>query len=147
MNAPGRLAHLGGLAGIAQGYHDIRGRWHEPSGHTLRALLGAMGLDVSSDAAVEAAIAARESTAWRRPLPAVHVLRAGEAPRVPLVVPGALDGPVEWTLTGEDGVERAGHARLAELAGIDAREVDGRVLRRLALDLGGPVGSGYHRLE
>ena len=33
------------LSGIVHGYHDIWGGWHEPSAHTLGALLGDPGFD------------------------------------------------------------------------------------------------------
>lgn len=147
MSAADHLARLGALAGVAHGYHDIWGGWHEPSEGTLRALLGAMGLDVSSDSSVASTVAAEESAGWRRPVPDVHVVRAGEALRVPVVVPEHVGGPLRWRLVAEDGAVRAGSASPRELEQLEQRDEDGATLRRVVLEIADAGGPGYHTLE
>ncbi len=141
-----RLRELGAAYGIAHGYHDIWGGWHEPGAQTLAALLGAQGIDTGDDAAIDRALAAAAARRWRRVLEPVQVARAGEALRLPVVVPGTGDPQVEWTLTTEDGAAHSGEIPSSALEVLEARELDGTPLRRVALALE-PPALGYHRLE
>jgi 4-alpha-glucanotransferase len=54
------LKTLGAVCGIVEGYHDIWGNYHSTSPATLRALLGAMGVDVTSLPAAEDELRRRE---------------------------------------------------------------------------------------
>ena len=142
------LDRLAAEAGILSGYHDIWGRHHRASNETLRALLAAMGLDARDETAVARTLAARETQAWRRPLPPVAVTRLGQAPRIPLVVAGdAGDAHLRWSLVEEQGPVRTGDVRSRDLERIDGRCVDGRRLCRYMLTVPPPCATGYHRLE
>jgi len=70
------LRHLAKLNGIALEYHDIWGTSHRVGDDTLRALLDAMGIDVSTNRAVDEAIVATTEARWRRVVDAATIVRA-----------------------------------------------------------------------
>jgi len=73
------LERLCARFGIATDYHDIWGQHHAVEDRNLVALLGAFGIDASSEAAAAAAEREAEAAGWRRALPPVAALDAGEA--------------------------------------------------------------------
>ncbi|MFW5969000.1 MAG: malto-oligosyltrehalose synthase [Halofilum sp. (in: g-proteobacteria)] len=151
MTDPELLAELADLRGIARGYRDIRGREREAPGATRQALLAAMGLDVSSDAAIRACIAEHRARPWRRTLPPVVVVRDRQPMHVPLVIDNAaLDARHEWRVQTESGHLHIGNFVPREL-GEQAREPTdvaggGAPRRRLLLALPLDPGLGYHDL-
>ncbi|WP_418592350.1 4-alpha-glucanotransferase [Ponticoccus sp. (in: a-proteobacteria)] len=86
--------------GVHAGFYDLQGKRKDASPPTLRALLGAMGVDAGTDAAVVAALKETQARAAAA-LPAEVIARAG----VPLSVP--LAAPSEFSLTDEAGTEVA----------------------------------------
>ena len=60
------LERLARLCGVVDEYADIRGERHPTTPETRRALLEAMGIDIASAGAIEAAIREREERDWRR---------------------------------------------------------------------------------
>ena len=71
------LVRLASAYGIATEYWSFFGdRVHVPAS-TLRAVLAAMGVDASTDAAISAALVAEEERVWRDLLPASVVTRPG----------------------------------------------------------------------
>ncbi len=108
------------LAGVISEYTDQRGIRHETSDATRSALLGAMGFDVSSKAAIGAALAAERARRADRPVPDYLVAEPDAA--LVLQVPAGA----HWRLECEDGEEFQGVAR-----------------ERLALP---ELGVGIHRL-
>lgn len=139
------LAALADYCGIAPEYHDIWGGHHPTSAATRRALLAAMHLPMEADpAAVQARLDADD---WRRPLPPVRVVRAGEAVRVALVLPAdATEQPWRWTMILENGGQDGGDFVPAALPRLGARELDGAALARFELELPAVAAAGYHRL-
>lgn len=101
MSADAELRALAEAYGVHPGFFDLQGRRKDAPPPTLRALLRAMGVDASSDAAVTEALAARRAQDAARVLPAEIVTLAGQAVKLP------AGQAVAWSLTDETGGERA----------------------------------------
>ncbi|MBT8410132.1 MAG: 4-alpha-glucanotransferase, partial [Alphaproteobacteria bacterium] len=99
------LRALAELAGVISDYIDQRDIRHETSDETRRALLGAMGFDVSSDAAVSAALQGERARRADRAVPEYLVAEPGAAPVL------QLPAGAHWRLECEDGEEFQGFAR------------------------------------
>lgn len=140
------LERLAARCGIAVEYDDIWNRRHATSDSTRTALLATMHLPPDADAA--ALLQTIEDDEWRRPLPPVAVVRAGEQPRLPLTLPAQLSTRRwRWVATLDGGESRAGEFHPQDLARLGERHLDGRHLVRGELVLPGMDQTGYHRLE
>ncbi len=145
---PDRIARLAELCGILPGYTDIRGRWHVTSDATRRALLHAMGIDVATGGAIEAAIRGRDDAPWRRPLPRVQVSRGGEeGVDLVITVADAAAGADWWyAVELEAGDPVTGTLRPEALPLVERRNLHGTPLRRVRWHLP-PLPWGYHRVR
>lgn len=144
------LDRLAGLVGIEPFYHDIWGNRRETSEATKRALIGAMGLDTSGDAAVEASLRRVEDADWHRLLPPVLVLEEGEPLDLSVALPAGLEQAVlSWTLAEEGGAVDGGEAAVGSLPSTGQRGFaeGGRERRYLAARLPARLPCGYHRLS
>ena len=102
---PDELARLAGAYGVATEYWDQGGALVQVGEATVVAVLQALGLDVSSPAAIGAALEEKRLRDWRRMLPPVFVMRQGEDLRLWVHVP---DGrPVRVWIDTEDGQRHA----------------------------------------
>ncbi|MFH2212580.1 MAG: malto-oligosyltrehalose synthase [Pseudomonadota bacterium] len=145
-NTPDALAQLAAHCGIATEYHDIWGNHHAISEQTLHALLAAMHFPAEADPA--ALLTNMEEQEWRRPLPPVLVLSAGDAPAVALSLPAAqASKPHRWILTAEDGAPTSGEFLPARLPQLGSRRLGNTNFQRSELGLPPLVTPGYYRLE
>lgn len=118
MSGRGRpaLRTLAAQAGILPAYRDLRGRRRVTSDATREALLHAMGVDASSEAAASRALADREHASRARLLPPVRVLvcgRGGRVPRPTIHLHGVPAGSgFALELTTEDGTRFTANGRL-----------------------------------
>ena len=136
-------------AGIATNYHDVWGRRVEVAPAQLAALLAEFGFGshAPDDApAWEAELAAREVAQWRRALPPVQLVQAGEALRVPLRL-AADASRADWSLTDEQGEVRRGSLVLDGLEERERREVDGQWIAERIATITEALPMGYHRLR
>jgi 4-alpha-glucanotransferase len=142
------LERLADLCGIESHYLNEAGEYCRPSLATHRALLKAMGYDISTDDAVAKELHDLECEPWLSPLPPVLVVRTPSptVPSVPLSLPA---GPsvVAWDWQDEAGRSARGEIVVDDLPLIDAREIDGRRRERRALPLPLLPEPGYHRLR
>ncbi|MGP6089004.1 4-alpha-glucanotransferase [Antarctobacter jejuensis] len=99
MNADDALRSLAGHYGVHLAFHDLSGREHSATPETLRALLGGMGVDATTPAAVEEAL--KEAQATKRVLPDEIRTRAGQPLRQP------VERPCVWLILDENGHEIA----------------------------------------
>jgi len=140
------LAQLAERCGIATEYIDQWGKHHLTSECTRRALLAAMHFP--ADANPAALLAVMDEQEWRRRLPPVMVLRAGDAPVVLLSLPAVLAGqPHRWILTAEDGATTTGELRPTELPLQAERRLGGARFQRFELPLLPLANPGYYRFE
>ncbi len=140
------LAQLAARCGIAAEYQDIWGKRHATTDRTRRALLAAMHFPAKSDPA--ALLQEMDEREWRRPLPPVLVLHAGNSPVVPVSLPEVLASQTHrWILTAEDGTTTSNDFLPAELPRIGDLQLGGASFLRTELKLPPLVEAGYYRLE
>src|SRR5690606_5072423 len=87
------LLRLARECGVATEYWSFDGHEQLVNADTLVAVLGALGVDATSPARIEVALAHAEDAPWREPLPPTVIAREGQPVQVPVHV---WDGePVE----------------------------------------------------
>ncbi|MBF4562574.1 4-alpha-glucanotransferase [Microbacterium sp. VKM Ac-2870] len=135
------LVRLAVVYGIATEYWSFFGdRVHVPAS-TLRAVLAAMQVDASTDAAVSAALVAEEERVWRELLPASVVARAGTG----MLHLHVFDGhDVALTIVLEDGSQR--QVAIPEQRPA-ARLVDGVLRWRVEVPVPSDLPLGWHTLR
>jgi 4-alpha-glucanotransferase len=141
-----RLHRLAALHGIASDYRDIWGTSHSVSDDTLRALLSTMGVDASTDEAVEKAFVETTWLRWQRVIDAATVIRDGTPVRVTLRLPSHRDETkLRWRIIAEGGYETSANFDPAALPRREAMAFSdvAYVARELTLDVA--LGCGYHR--
>ena len=142
------LLELAQRHGIEAGYHDIWGIWHALSTHTAQALLGALGVDTSSEEKLVQALADCEERPWREFAPRVVVNRDEQPCEVMLTINACHDQRiVHWRIECEDDALLSGEQQCAQLDVHDERVLNGATLRRRRLVLPGESSHGYHRLH
>ena len=97
----GPTAQLAAAMGIMDRYTDQTAQVRETTRETARALLSAMGVDVTTEAQAQDRLAALRAEAGARPLPRWIVAVAGQ----PLTLPA---DPGAWALDLEDGTAAEG---------------------------------------
>ena len=95
-----RLRALADAHGILPAFTDVTGERRETGDESRRALLAAMGIDLSAPSAMDAALS--EADPAQRRLPRWQVLRPGQGANLPL----ADDS--EWRILREDGRSHEG---------------------------------------
>jgi glycogen operon protein len=143
----GPLAELAERSGIECDYIDAHGERCEISADTQRAVLRALGIDASSDAAVRAALDREERQRWLRALPSVRVVRQGSDEHDLEIVVSEEISRCHWQIDLEDGRQVAGDVSLDELAVVDREEVDEVRMQRRRLVLPADLPQGYHVLR
>ncbi|MFW5468699.1 4-alpha-glucanotransferase [Knoellia sp. CPCC 206435] len=135
------LLELARAHGVATDFQDWKGVHTVITEETLRAVLGALGVDASTPEAVERSLVDASDQPWRRTLPATVVCREGWTPWIRAHVPHG--GSVRLTVELEDGgtrnvpqVERWVHPRT----------VDGREIGEATFELPGDLPTGWHRI-
>jgi 4-alpha-glucanotransferase len=135
------LVRLAAVHGIATEYWSFFGDRVQVPASTLRAVLAAMRVDASSDAAVTASLIAEEERVWRELLPASFVTRAG----VGVLWVHVFDGhDVTVTVALEDGSERALTIPEQRPA---ARLVDGILRWRVEIPVPDDLPLGWHTVR
>jgi len=125
------LERLGTLFGIEPGYTATDGTEQPTLAHSYKALLDAMGVDVTSDSTIEAALEAEETRRREALIEPVVAIQPGRRLTVPLGP--AARGGVGWCITLENGETLRGQAEVAADA--------------LDLELADRLPMGYHRIE
>ncbi len=119
------LQSLASRLGVQLTYQDVTGQHREAPEETLQAVLGAMGWDATSDAAVQDGLAQLDATHAARTVPPYMIAPPGAEFAIP-------DG-VDWVLQAEDGTHREGRGPVAELPlGIHRLELADQVVTLLS---------------
>ncbi len=147
MSTTEELERLAEQVGIEPAYADIWNQQHVATVETKRALLDALGFPVGDDAALAASLIAFEERPWRRALPPVCVVRAGETPSVPLITPNPPPDELAAAIVTEDGTRQPFTIRPATLPEAARRTVDGRPFAERTLTLPADLPFGYHSVE
>lgn len=137
------LVAVAAAYGVATDFWDWQGQHVVVSDATVRAVLTALGVDVSTPAGVRAAAEEVRLRDWRRVLPACVVTRQNQ-PR-PVAVHVRDGEPVRTWVVTEDG------ATLPDLAQqdlwVDPREVDGGLVGEATFVLPADLPLGWHVLH
>jgi len=136
------LADLARASGVATEYWDWQGHQVIVSAKTISAVLKALGIAASGEAAIATSVAEVADKGWRRTLPPIVVCREGSPRWVPVHLP---DGDLVevWTVL-EDGTRR-------ELGQVDRyvvpRTVDGRPRGEATFEVPGDLPLGWHTVD
>jgi 4-alpha-glucanotransferase len=133
-------------------YEDVFGEMHTCPETTVRAILGEMGFDASSEASAAAALCVAQEELWRRMLDPIYIVEVGRPAQLAISVSSDAGPRLEWRLAREDGTTTAGTAVVAEMPGIGAPEgigapresIGGVTYSRRRLILAEPLEPGYH---
>ncbi len=129
------------LHAVATEYWDWLGEHVLVPADTIRAVLAALGVDASSDAAAQAALEQAAERPWRRTLPPVVVTRSGWTPWVPVHLPHGEAASV-WV-----ELEHGGRRELAQRDHwVEPRVVDGQRVGEATFEVPGDLPLGWHRL-
>jgi len=142
------LQALGRQFGIAPTYTDQWGTTHVVSETTLRALLGAMGVDAATSEKARTALVEAQANEWRRLLPPVSVVRTGTKNlEIMLRLPARAAGECwRWTLREESGRPEQAEFVPDSLAPGDTCRIDDEAWEERCLVLPRMPQPGYHEL-
>jgi len=136
------LVELAQAYGVATEFWDWQGRHTMVPRSTVLAVLAALDVDASSDAAIARSLVEVQDRPWRQVLPDVVVLRERVRSRVLVHVDHGHDVEV-WI-----ELELGGQVPLAqEEHGVDPRVVDGRLIGEAAFALPADLPLGWHQLR
>ncbi|GAA1977113.1 4-alpha-glucanotransferase [Microbacterium pumilum] len=135
------LAQLAEAWGIATGYWSFFGDWVEVPATTLRAVLRAMDVEATTEADVEASLAATETAPWLELLPPSLVVQAGSGE---VVVNVADHHDVSVAVALEDGSWR--DVGIPDQAPA-SRVVDGARVWGVRVPLPADLPLGWHTLH
>ena len=136
------LAELARAFGVAPEYWDWQGNHVIVSAATISAVLEALGLDSSDDAAIARSLDVVADRAWRRTLPPIVVCREGGTPWVPMHLPDG-ESPQVWLLL-EDGTRR--DVRQVDKY-VEPRMVDGQLTGEATFEMPGDLPLGWHTVS
>jgi 4-alpha-glucanotransferase len=140
-SVPDQLAQLAAAYGVATEYWDQGGSHVDVGRATVAAVLTALGLDVSTEAGVAAALEEIRLRDWRRMLPPVFIARQGEERRLWVHLPHGALAHV-WVET-EDGR----HWALDQMEWwIEPVDVDGVLVGEASFRVPGDLPTGWHRI-
>ena len=136
------LTQLASASGVATEYWDWQGHQVIVSAQTISAVLEALGVDTSDDAAVARSLAGVADRTWRRTLPPIVVCRQGTNRWLPVHLPDG-DTLQVWTIL-EDGTR-------LEVRQVDnyvnPRMIDGRLTGEATFDIPGDLPLGWHTIS
>jgi 4-alpha-glucanotransferase len=138
------LRHLAAALRIEIGYRDIKGRFHEASPETLKALLDAFDVATDNQDAMRASLLALDESEWRC-VPAACVTWEDE-----IIVPVNLSVSqeargIQWRVALENGTVRSGEIAPDALNAWERKVIGGEPITRYRFALPG-LPLGYHRL-
>jgi 4-alpha-glucanotransferase len=136
------LTELARAFGVAPEYWDGQGNHVIVSALTISAVLEALGVDTSDDAAVTSSLAVAADRGWRRTLPPIVVCRQSQTAWVPVHLPHG-ETPQVWVVL-EDGTRR-------EVRQVDhyvaPRMVDGQLTGEATFEVPDDLPLGWHTVN
>ncbi len=136
------LAELARAFGVATEYWDWQGNHVIVGASTISAVLSALGVDTSDDAAATRSLAAVADRAWRRTLPPIVVCRQGRTAWVPVHLPDGATVQV-WVVL-EDGTRR--EVRQVDHY-VEPRIIDGQPTGEATFEVPGDLPLGWHTVN
>ncbi|WP_426566272.1 4-alpha-glucanotransferase [Angustibacter sp. McL0619] len=142
LDPPSReLVDLARHFGVATEYWSWTGEHVLVPASTVRAVLGALGVEASTDAEALQALHVAQEQPWRRVLPPVVVCRSGWKPWIPVHVPhgSAVQAWVELEGGGRRDLAQRDHW-------VEPRVVDGAQIGEATFEVPADVPLGWHKL-
>ena len=139
--APSRLEQLAEAHRVGTTFKGWDGEPARVTPETLVTVLAALGVDASSDAAIEQALEDVGTGPWRSVLPTVVVVRQSDVDPVMLHVPAGAE--VEFWAVDEDGIRYTG----AVAGAVASRIIDGEAVERREGTLPHAMPLGWHTLH
>ncbi|MGV9196740.1 4-alpha-glucanotransferase [Arcanobacterium canis] len=137
-----KLISLANAYRVATEYWDFDGNLTQVEDETLAAVLAAMGVDTSSDAAADAALKNKDEAPWRQILPTCTVARDDQDYSVFVHVP---DG---WAVKLEAYLEDGSTITLPQVEDFTpARNIDGHMIGQARFLVPAGTPTGYHTLH
>ena len=137
------LTELALASGVATEYWDWQGNHVTVSALTITAVLEALGIDTSDDAAITRSLAAVADRTWRRTLPPVVVCRQGNTAWVPVHLPDGAAAQV-WVIL-EDGTTRRDLSQVDHY--LEPRTVDGQLTGEATFEVPDDLPLGWHTVN
>ncbi len=142
MAVQGSLKHLAEAMNIATEFWDWKGNHLDVSEATVVKVLAALGIDASSEQAIESALMDLELKPFRRTLPPVVIARQGTTCTFDAHV--LHTHPAQVTLRLEQG----GVRQVRQVENFTApREIDGQLVGEASFEIPCDLPLGYHRIE
>lgn len=136
------LTELARASGVATAYWDWQGNEVIVSGETISAVLAALGVDASGDAAVGQSLAGVGERGWRQSLPPIVVSVQGSTRWMPVHLPDGQAVAV-WAVL-EDGTRR-------EIAQVDnyvsPRTIDDQLIGEATFEIPADLPLGWHTVR
>ncbi|MDE5640143.1 MAG: 4-alpha-glucanotransferase, partial [Bifidobacterium castoris] len=139
------LVRLASMMGVATSYTGLSRDFHEISDETLVAILGALGIDATSDEAIEKAIADITRERHLRLIDPTVLHTVGKETHVTLRT--GITEPAQVTLILENGERFEGELRLNAMPEAKVREIDGKFIAESDLIIPAELPVGYHTLH
>ncbi len=135
------LAQLARELGVGTEYWDGHGQHHQVGPQTIRAVLAALGVMADTAEQVRTALQQLQQKPWRRTLPPIVVLQAGEARWVPVHIAHGV--AVSAAVELEDGSRR----NLPQLDHwVEPRVIDGALVGEATFEIPADLPLGWHRI-
>ena len=136
------LVQLARAYGVATEYQDWKGNPVTVTADTVRAVLAALDVPAEDEQQVRESLSDKSLAGWRRVVPSVVVLREGWTPWVPVHVPEGVQ--IKARIVLEDGTVRTLEPVDHQ---VEPREIDGRRIVELTVELPDDLPLGYHTFE
>jgi len=135
--------------GIALGYHDIWGNYHQPTVEAKLSLLGATRLPVYDNSDIHRELGQEYLRGWDRIVAPVIVVGEKQFPiRIRLTLESTqIDKTVSWELSEEVGEVQCGDWILTDTNAVADRVIDKTLLKQFEAILPQNPGIGYHSLK
>jgi len=136
-----RLDELAQACGLQTQSWDWKGNPIHVGDATVIAVLAALGVDASTDTAIDTALADQRNRVWRRPLPSGTVMQQGQTAWVNAHVPTGWPATLGVRLEDGDWVE------IRQIDNWnDDRLIDGHWFGEATFELPGDLPLGYHTM-
>ena len=136
-----QLDQLAVSCGLQTEFWDWQGNLAETPSETIIAALAGLGIEASSESAIEAALTKIDEQPWQQPLPACCVTKVGQTKSIVVHLPVATIGQLIIEL--ENGSRRAIKPSRDQAP---ERLSDGQLIRQVDFELPDDLPPGYHRL-
>lgn len=146
--SPSILDTAAELWGIEREFWDIWGQHHKTPPDTQKRVLESLGVDTSSDAALERALEERQWRDWSCPLAPTIVIGDRPPLEIPVRIPAELrQATATVEIRFERGIAARFDVRLRDAPVTDEKQLRGRRFLSIQLPWPGEVCLGYHSIS